>query len=103
MRTSSPAVAKTSTLADEPHRARGRRLRPGEAGAQPVDAVLEPAAVVEHDRDFAPRVAGLRRRWHPVDALGRIHLQPVVVAELIEQSRFAFEQPAEFVAHRRDR
>src|SRR5580704_11784057 len=35
-------------IGDEPHRARCRRLRPGESGAHPVDPILEPAAVVEH-------------------------------------------------------
>src|SRR6266513_1456717 len=28
-------------VGDQPHRARGRRLRPGEAGAHAIDAILE--------------------------------------------------------------
>src|SRR5579862_6218490 len=51
---------KNLDIGDEAHRARRRRLRPGEAGAHAVDPILEPAAVVEHHRNFAPRVAGLR-------------------------------------------
>src|SRR5580704_2398091 len=41
---------KNLDIGDEAHRARRRRLRPGEAGAHPVDPILEPAAVVEHHR-----------------------------------------------------
>ncbi len=85
-------------VGDQPHRARGRRLRPGVAGAEAVDAVLEPAAVVEHHRDLAPRVAGAGRRRHPVDTLRRVEREPVVVAQLVEQPRLAIEQHAEAVA-----
>jgi hypothetical protein len=82
-------------ISDQPYRARGRRLRPGEAGAQPVDAVLQPAPVVEHHRHLAARIAGVGRRRHPVDALRRIEREPVLIPELIQQPRLAFEQHAE--------
>ena len=90
---------KNFDIGDEAHRARRRRLRPGESGAHPVDPILEPAAVVEHHRNLAPRIAGARRRRHPVDAFGRVHGEPVVVAQLVEEARLAFDEPAEFVAH----
>src|SRR5580693_2407037 len=43
--------------------------------------------------------AGARCRRHPVDAFGRVHGEPVVIAELIEQPRLALDEAAEFVAH----
>src|ERR1700685_3798720 len=59
---------KNLDIGDEAHRARCRRLRPGESGAHPVDPILEPAAVVEHHRNLAPRIAGAGRRRDPIDA-----------------------------------
>src|ERR1700722_1758052 len=72
-------------IGDQPHGARGRRLRPGEAGAKAVDAVLQPAAVIEHYRDLAPRIARGGRRRDPIDALRRVEREPGVVAQLVEQ------------------
>src|ERR1700683_502867 len=86
-------------IGDEPDGARLRRLRPGEAGAQPIDAVFQTAAIIEHYRDLAARVAGVRRRRHPIEALRRVHGEPAVVAQLIEQPRFALDETAEFVAN----
>ena len=88
-------------IGDEPDSPRLGRLRPGEAGAQPIDAVFQTATIVEHNRDLASRVAGLWGRWHPIDALRRVHGEPVVVAELIEEPCLAFDEAAEFVANRR--
>src|SRR5580700_8037637 len=86
-------------IGDEAYRAGCRRLRPGESGAHPVNPILEPAAVVEHHRNLAPRIAGAGRRRYPVDAFGRVHGEPVVVAQQVEEPRLAFDEPAEFVAH----
>ena len=55
--------------------------------------------VVTAVRDLAPGIAGLRRSRHPVDAFRRIHRQPFVEAQLIEQARLAFDQHAETIAH----
>ena len=85
-------------IGDHPHGARLRRLRPGIAGAQAVDAVFHAPAVVERDRDLAPRIAGLGRARHPVDAFRRVHREPFVEAELVEQPRLPLEQQAETVA-----
>src|SRR5581483_1368564 len=81
-----------------PHGARLGRLRPGIAGAQPEDAVLDAPAVVERDRHFAPRIAAVAAGWHPVDELGRIHGEPLVEQELVEQPRLLFQKPAKAVA-----
>ncbi len=84
-------------VADHADGARLRRLRPGITGAQTIDAVLHAAAVVEGDRDLAPRIAGVRRSRHPVDAFGRVHCEPVVEAQLVEQPRLLLDQHAEAV------
>ena len=86
-------------VGDEPDGARGRRLRPGKACLQPVDTVLEPAPVIEHDRNLTPGIAGIGRRRHPIDALGRVHREPFLVAELVEEPRLALHQAAELVAN----
>src|SRR5713101_1219251 len=78
-------------IRDHPDGARFRRLRPGIAGAQAEDAVLHAPAIVERDGDLAPRIAPLRRGWHPVEAFRRVESEPLVKAELIEQPRFALQ------------
>src|SRR5215208_951164 len=88
-------------VGDQPHGARGRRLRPGKARAQAVDAVFETAAVIEHDGDLAPRVAGIRRGGNPIDAFGREQGEPLLITELVEQPRLAFQYAAEEIARRR--
>src|SRR5262249_21431804 len=88
-------------IRDHAHGAGLGRLRPGIAGAQPVDAVLHAAAVVEGDRDLAAGVAGVRRARHPVDAFRRIHREPLVEAQLVEQARLLLDQHAEEVTLRR--
>src|SRR5215217_6538711 len=52
-------------VGDQPHGARGRRLRPGKARAQAVDAVFETAPIIEHHGDLAPRIAGIGRGGNP--------------------------------------
>src|ERR1043166_1222491 len=92
---------KDLDVGDQAHRARSRRLRPGKSGAQAIDAVLEAAAIVEHDRDLAPRIARGRGRGDPVDALRRVEREPVLVPELVEQPRLALQQHAEALARTR--
>src|SRR5262249_6276895 len=86
-------------IRDHPHRAGFRRLRPSITGAQAIDPVLHAPAIVERHRDLPPRVTAFRRSRHPIDAFGRIHCQPFVEAQLIEQARFALEQQAETIAY----
>jgi hypothetical protein len=60
MGASSRAVANSSTLV------MSRTVRDWNAcvrakrGAQPIDTVFQTATIIEHDRDLASRVAGMR-------------------------------------------
>jgi hypothetical protein len=70
------------------------RLRPGEAGAQPIDGSSR--------RRRASNITAISHRGSPgcgVDALRRVYGEPVVVAELVEKPRFALDEAAEFVAN----
>src|SRR6266850_3264288 len=81
------------------HGAGGRHLRPGLAGAKAVDAVLEPAPIVEEHRDLAAGIArGLGAR-HPDHAAFGVELEPLLEAPLVEQPRLALEQHAALLAH----
>src|SRR5262249_51337693 len=79
-------------VADHPNRSRFRRLRPGITGAQPKDAILHAAAVVEGNRNFTPGIAAAGSTGHPIDAFQRIHREPFVELELVEEASLALEK-----------
>ena len=83
---------------DHAHRARFRRLRPGIPRTQPIDAIFHPAAIIEGDRNLAAGIARLRGAGNPVNAFGRIHRQPFVKTQLIQQARFALHQQTQTIA-----
>src|SRR5579871_1385554 len=74
---------------------RRRRLRPGAPRTQAEDAVFQPAAVVKHDCNLAPRIAALRRGGHPVRAFGCVKAKPLVVKLPVEESRFRLDESPE--------
>src|SRR5437868_2430474 len=75
-----------------------RHLRPGLAGAKPVDAVFEPAPIVEEHRHLAARVASGLGARHPDHAALGVKLEPVLEAALIEQPRLALKEHAALLA-----
>src|SRR6266849_237851 len=86
-------------VGDHPHGAGFRRLRPGIARAQAVDAVLHAPAIVEGDGNLAAGIACCGRSRYPVDAFRHIHRQPFVEAKLIQEPSLALDQHAEMIAH----